>query len=137
MLVQKALVLTVSTVAFARSIHIRQTAAPEGSSILDVQTSGNGCPHDTTNVTINANQTVTVQNLTGFQVESGPGRQKGSSKNCAVHVSLSYPDGYQFQLVQSGFIGKAALDPGVQGSFFSSFFYSKDAGNVVRILKPL
>ena len=64
----------------------------------------------------------------GFQTYIGPGipaNQK--TKNCQLHLNLRYPTGFQFAIVDSTYHGYAQLDPGVTGTFYSTYYFSQDA----------
>lgn len=67
-----------------------------------------------------------------FQTYIGPGTtQADRSKNCQIHLNLKYPGGFQFAVVESTYHGYAQLDAGVTGNFFSTYFFSQDAGATV------
>ena len=51
------------------------------------------------------------------------------TKNCQLHVVLSYPAGFSFAVVDSTYHGFALLEKGVKGSFLSTYFFSSDAGD--------
>jgi hypothetical protein len=63
-----------------------------------------------------------------FQTYIGPGTVVSDhTKNCQLHLNLAYPGGFQFAVVDSTYHGYAQLDPGVTGSFFSTYYFSEDA----------
>ena len=51
------------------------------------------------------------------------------SKNCQLHVTLEYPSGFSFAVVDSTYHGFALLEKGVTGDFISTYFFSSDADN--------
>lgn len=63
-----------------------------------------------------------------FQTYIGPGTVAADkSKNCAIHLNLKYPGGFQYAVVDATYHGFARLDPGVTGSFITTYFFSQDA----------
>lgn len=107
---------------------------PDGTIISQITNSGNGCPRNTLNITTNPDFSIVVSKLSGFQVSLGPNIPPAEkSKNCAIHVSLTYPPGWQFMLVQSSFSGFAKVDQGVGGHFYTQYFVSSNAGNTVGL----
>lgn len=50
------------------------------------------------------------------------------TKNCQLHVTLEYPEGFSFAVVDSVYHGFALLERGVKGDFFSTYYFSEDAG---------
>jgi hypothetical protein len=107
-------------------LNTRQSAPPDGSvKIGRVMTGGNGCLQGSVPFNIYSNQTVIFQRLTEFHVSLGPSIAAAErTKNCAFHIDITYPTGWQFLLVQSSYGGYARLDKGVGGHFFAQYFLS-------------
>lgn len=107
---------------------------PDGTIITQITNSGNGCPRNTLNITTNPDLSIVASKLSSFQVSLGPNiSPTEKSKNCAIHISLTYPPGWQFMLVQSSFSGFAKVDQGVGGHFYTQYFVSSNAGNTVSL----
>lgn len=65
-----------------------------------------------------------------FQTYIGPGYDlTDKTKNCQLHLNLQYPGGFQFSVVDSTYHGYAQLDPGVTGTFYSTYYFSQSAGD--------
>lgn len=63
-----------------------------------------------------------------FQTYIGPGVSPTlKSKNCQLHLTLKYPSGFQFAVLDSTYHGYAQLEPGVTGTFYSTYYFSQDA----------
>ena len=111
--------------------------APEGTNITQITNSGNGCPRNTLSITSNPDLSIVFSKLNDFQVSLGPDISPSEkSKNCAIHISFTYPPGWQFMLVQSSFAGWAKVDAGVGGHFYSQYFVSSNASNTVSLPFP-
>ncbi|KAG8159676.1 hypothetical protein KVR01_010313 [Diaporthe batatas] len=105
-------------------------AAAQDITISKVQYSGNGCPQGTVSTSISSDKTVVTLGFDGFQTYIGPGTSiKDRTKNCQIHLTLSYPAGYSFAVVDSTYHGYAQLEAGVTGTFFSQYYFSSDASN--------
>jgi len=96
---------------------------------VTITTSGNGCAHNTVDI---SGSSATSQFITGqlkdFSAELSPtSNQKDQSRNCNFMVQVTYPAGMKFTIQPSNFEGYARLDPGVQGKFFQSFYFSGNA----------
>ncbi|KAL1874345.1 hypothetical protein VTK73DRAFT_477 [Phialemonium thermophilum] len=90
--------------------------------------SGNGCPQGTVSTSISPDKTVITFGFDGFQTYIGPGyNPTEKTKNCQLHLNLKYPGGFQFAVVDSTYHGYAQLDPGVTGTFYSTYYFSQDA----------
>jgi hypothetical protein len=101
---------------------------PRDIQISGVSTSGNGCPQGTVSYDISPDRTVVTLGFDGFQTYIGPGTKPADrSKNCQIHLTLRYPSGWQFSVVDSTYHGYAQLDSGVTGTFYSTYFFSQDA----------
>jgi hypothetical protein len=101
---------------------------PKEIQIQSATFSGNGCPQGTVSTSISPDKTVVTFGFDGFQTYIGPSvpaNQK--TKNCQLHLSLKYPGGFQFSVVESTYHGYAQLDPGVTGTFYSTYYFSQDA----------
>lgn len=90
--------------------------------------SGNGCPQGTVSTSISPDRTVLTFGFDAFQTYIGPGVSvMERNKNCALHLNLKYPGGFQFAVVDTTYHGYAILEKGVTGQFFSTYFFSQDA----------
>ena len=124
-------IVLLATVA-STTVHTRQSGSPDGVAITQVNNNGNGCSGNSTSITITPDQTIVLSRLNDFRVSTGPDISPAErSKNCAIHVSVTYPNGWQFRLVQSTYSGYAYLDPGVAGHFYAQYFVSSNAENTV------
>lgn len=86
------------------TLRTRQSAPPNDSvKIGRVTTSGNGCLQASVPFNINnPDQTVVFQRLAEFHVSLGPSIAAAErTKNCAFHIEMTYPKGWQFLLNQS------------------------------------
>jgi len=73
-------------------------------------------------------KTVITYGFDAFQTYIGPGTVPADrSKNCALHLNLQYPGGFQYAVVDATYHGWARLDSGVTGTFLTSYFFSQDA----------
>lgn len=62
-----------------------------------------------------------------FQTYIGPGTTiMDRTKNCQLHVTLEYPSGFSFAVVDSVYHGFALLEEGVKGDFLSMYYFSDD-----------
>ncbi len=114
-------------------------AAPAGNSsdtpppadeitINRASTSGSGCPRRAVSCDISPDRTVVTLGFDEFQTYIGRGRNAGDrEKDCDIHLSLRYPSGYTFAVVDATYHGFAQLDSGVTGSMSST--YSFQSGN--------
>jgi len=101
---------------------------PKEIQIVSASFSGNGCPQNSVSTSISPDRTVITFGFDKFQTYIGPGAAVGDkTKNCALHLNLKYPGGFQFAVVDSTYHGYAQLDKGVTGTFFSTYFFSQDA----------
>jgi hypothetical protein len=102
---------------------------PKEIQIVSATWSGNGCPSNSVSTSISPDRTVITFGFDKFQTYIGPniGRQE-NTKNCALHLNLKYPGGFQFAVVDSTYHGFALLENGVTGTFLSTYFFSQDAG---------
>lgn len=67
-----------------------------------------------------------------FQTYWGPGTSGADhSKNCQLHLTLKYPGGFQYSVVDATYHGWARMDAGVTGSFVTSYYFSQDASKTV------
>jgi len=53
-------------------------------------------------------------------------------RNCALHVNIRYPGGYQFSVMTASYNGYARLDPGVIAKMTASYFFTQSAERIVR-----
>ncbi|GAB1312499.1 hypothetical protein MFIFM68171_02709 [Madurella fahalii] len=101
---------------------------PSQIQIVDASFSGSGCPQGTVSTSISPDKTVITFGFDAFQTEIGPGtRMPDRTKNCQLHLSLKYPGGFQFSVVESTYHGYAQLEKGVTGNFYSTYYFSQDA----------
>ncbi|KAK0667799.1 hypothetical protein QBC41DRAFT_395220 [Cercophora samala] len=90
--------------------------------------SGNGCPQGSVSTSISPDKTVVTFGFDRFQTYIGPGYDPtAKTKNCQLHLSLKYPSGFQFAVVESTYHGYAQLEKGVTGTFYSTYYFSQDA----------
>jgi hypothetical protein len=105
---------------------------PDGTNVTQVTNSGNGCPRNTLTITTNPDQTIVFSKLNAFETNLGPNISPAEkSKNCAFHVSITYPADWQFMLVQSTFFGWARVDQGIGGHFYTQYFVASNASYTV------
>ncbi|KAH6643455.1 hypothetical protein BKA67DRAFT_528026 [Truncatella angustata] len=105
------------------------TPSPNEIQIVSTSNSGNGCPQGTVTTDLSPDRTVVTFGFDGFQTYIGPGfTAADKTKNCQLHLNLKYPGGFQFAIVESTYHGFAQLDKGVTGTFYSTYFFSQDAG---------
>ncbi|KAJ9131622.1 hypothetical protein NKR23_g11653 [Pleurostoma richardsiae] len=101
---------------------------PNEIQIQSASFSGNGCPQGTVSTSISPDKTVITFGFDSFQTYIGPGiSPTEKTKNCQLHLSLKYPGGFQFAIVDSTYHGYAQLDKGVTGTFYSTYYFSQDA----------
>ncbi|KAK3372265.1 hypothetical protein B0H63DRAFT_527117 [Podospora didyma] len=101
---------------------------PSQIQILSATFSGNGCPQGTVSTSISPDKTVITFGFDKFQTYIGPGyNPTEKTKNCQLHLSLKYPGGFQFSVVESTYHGYALLEKGVTGTFYSTYYFSQDA----------
>jgi hypothetical protein len=101
---------------------------PKEIQIISATWSGNGCPQNSVSTSISPDRTVITFGFDKFQTYIGPGVSIAEkTKNCALHLNLKYPGGFQFAVVDSTYHGFAQLDKGVTGTFYSTYFFSQDA----------
>ncbi|RKU41420.1 hypothetical protein DL546_003669 [Coniochaeta pulveracea] len=101
---------------------------PSQIQILSAAFSGNGCPQGSVSTSISPDRTVITFGFDKFQTYIGPGYDPTQkTKNCQLHLNLKYPGGFQFAVVDSTYHGYAQLDPGVTGTFYSTYYFSQGA----------
>jgi hypothetical protein len=101
---------------------------PREIQVVSATWSGNGCPQNSVSTSISPDRTVITFGFDKFQTFIGPGvAVQEKTKNCALHLNLKYPGGFQFAVVDSTYHGFAQLDAGVTGTFYSTYFFSQDA----------
>jgi len=101
---------------------------PKEIQIISATWSGNGCPSNSVSTSISPDRTVITFGFDAFQTYIGPDVSPlEKTKNCALHLNLKYPGGFQFSVVESTYHGFALLESGVTGTFFSTYFFSQDA----------
>lgn len=95
--------------------------------------SGNGCPQGSVSSIISPDRTVITFGFDSFQAYIGPNANQGDKqKNCQLHLDLRYPGGYQMSVMQATYHGYVRLDAGVTASFYSTYFFSQAANQIVR-----
>lgn len=78
------------------------------------------------------NDQIVTLGFDSFQTYIGPGTTiKDNSKNCELHLTLNYPSGYSFAVVDSTYHGYAQLDSGVMGNFYSTYYFSSNAAKTL------
>lgn len=123
-------VLLASALAAAGPVIIEDKPSPDLITIISASASGNGCPQGTVTTDISADRTVITFGFDAFQTYIGPGTTLADrTKNCQLHLNLKYPGGFQFAVVESTYHGYAQLEPGVTGTFYSTYYFSQDAGS--------
>ncbi|KAF2004025.1 hypothetical protein P154DRAFT_543505 [Amniculicola lignicola CBS 123094] len=96
--------------------------------IISSSYSGSGCPQGSVSTSTSPDKTVITFGFDQFQTYIGPGTVPADhSKNCQLHLSLKYPGGFQYAVVDATYHGWARLDAGVTGQFITSYFFSQDA----------
>jgi hypothetical protein len=130
-----AFLVALAPVTCSVLLNTRQSAPSDGSvKIGRVTTSGNGCLQGSVPFNIYPNQTVILQRLTEFHVSLGPNIAAAEgTKNCAFHVEITYPAGWQFLLQQSSYGGFARLDKGIGGHFIAQYYLSSAPSNSVSL----
>jgi hypothetical protein len=99
-------------------------AIPAASSVVikSVSTSGSGCPAGSVSISISDERSVVTLGFDDFDTYIGPGTQTSDhSKACDVHLSLRFPKGYTFGVLDATYHGYAQLDPGVTGNLSSTY----------------
>ncbi|KAH6723323.1 hypothetical protein BKA61DRAFT_464280 [Leptodontidium sp. MPI-SDFR-AT-0119] len=123
-------VLLLPALALANPVAKRQSKAPPADEIkiISAQSSGNGCPQGSVTSTISPDRTLVTFGFDAFQTYIGPSaKQADKTKQCQIHLSLQYPGGFQYSVVDATYHGWARLDAGVTGTFVSSYFFSQAA----------
>lgn len=101
---------------------------PSQITIAAASFSGNGCPQGTVSTSFSSDKTVVTFGFDAFQTYIGPGTVVADrTKNCQLHLTLNYPGGFQFAVLDSTYHGYAQLDTGVTGTFLSTYYFSQDA----------
>jgi len=96
--------------------------------IKEVDSSGTGCPQGSVSQSLSTDGTVVTFGFDSFYAEIGPdAAQADKTKNCQLHLTLDYPGGFQYALVDAVYHGYARLDAGVTGTFLSTYFFSQNA----------
>jgi len=127
--------LTVAIPVENSPVRLRGLSAfkPGDITIKDASASGNGCPQSTFSTTISDDREYVTFGFDKFQAYIGPSAaQSDKTKQCQIHLSLNYPQGLHFTVLESTYHGWARLDPGVTGSFVSSYYFSQDASHTAQ-----
>jgi hypothetical protein len=104
------------------------TPDPKQIQISSATFSGNGCPQGSASSSLSLDATVVTFGFDKFQTYIGPTYDPTTkTKNCQLHLTLKYPTGFQFAVVDSTYHGYAQLEKGVTGTFFSTYYFSQDA----------
>jgi len=124
--------LLLPALALATPIERRQEASTTPSAdqiiIQSVSTSGTGCPQGSVSTTLDTTGTVVTFGFDSFLALIGPqAAQADKSKACQLHLDLHYPGGFQYAVVDAVYHGYARLDPGVTGTFLSTYYFSQNA----------
>ncbi|KAF2272355.1 uncharacterized protein EI97DRAFT_385884 [Westerdykella ornata] len=124
----KVAALLLPVLAAANPLPQASKPDPAQITIVDTSYSGNGCPQGSVSTTTSQDKTVITYGFDKFQTYIGPGTSPSDkSKNCALHLNLRYPGGFQYAVVDATYHGFARLDPGVTGTFLTTYFFSQDA----------
>lgn len=116
-----------AAVPLAGSNGVSDLPDPSEVQIISATPSGNGCPQNSFSTSMSPDRTVVTFGFDSFQVYIGPGISiSDTTKNCALHLDLKYPSGFQFAVIDSTYHGFAQLDEGVTATFFSTYFFSTD-----------
>ncbi|KAF1985910.1 hypothetical protein K402DRAFT_356318 [Aulographum hederae CBS 113979] len=142
----KSLLLTAFLPLFAAASPIEITpgdtfdAPPAGSVKISgsPQTSGSGCPQGTVSTSLSDDRSTVTFGFDAFQAYFGPDtKQSDRSKNCAIHLTLNYPGGFQYSIMQATYHGYARLDNGVRGTFYSTYFFSQNAAATANTITTI
>jgi len=122
-----SILLLLPALAFASPVAKRQGPSADLIKILDVSTSGTGCPQGSVSTSLSTDGQVVTIGFDSFLALIGPtAAQADKSKNCQIHSNLQYPGGFQYSVVEAVYHGYARLDPGVTGTFLSTYFFSQN-----------
>lgn len=125
---QISLLPALATAAAVLNPDLDEGPDPKQIQITGATWSGNGCPQGTVSTSLSTDRTVVTFGFDAFQTYIGAGiSPMENSKNCQLHLSLKYPGGFQFAVVESTYHGYAILDTGVTGTFYSTYYFSQDA----------
>lgn len=103
---------------------------PKEIQIISTSWSGNGCPQGSVSSSLSPDRKVVTFGFDKFQVYIGPGYSPTEkTKNCQLHLNLKYPPGFSFTVVESTYHGFAQLDPEVTANFYSTYYFSQNAGD--------
>jgi hypothetical protein len=70
-------------------LETRQAPPPDKITIVNAQTSGNGCPQGTVSTSFSPDKTLVTFGFDAFQTYIGPGtKPQDKSKNCQIHLTL-------------------------------------------------
>jgi len=108
---------------------------PTGSqvTIQDSTYSGSGCPQGSVSTILSEDHTAITLGFDSFQVFIGPNvKPQDKSKNCAIHLGIRYPGGFQLSVVDATFHGYARLDDGVTASLYTTYFFSHAASKTAN-----
>ncbi|KAF2395601.1 hypothetical protein EJ06DRAFT_517786 [Trichodelitschia bisporula] len=109
------------------------TPPPDQITIIDTQTSGTGCPQGSVSTIFSPDRTIVTFGFDSFVAFIGPtSNPPDETKNCQIHMSLKYPGGFQYSLMDATYHGFAQLDPGVTGHFASTYYFSNNASNTAK-----
>jgi hypothetical protein len=62
--------------------------------------------------------------------------QDQATKQYQLYLTLQYPGGFQYSIVDAVYHGYAQLDPGVTGNFISTYYFFQDAADTVHLPPP-
>jgi hypothetical protein len=90
--------------------------------IKSVSTSGSGCPAGSVSISISTDRTTVTLGFDDFDTYIGPGANTSdNNKSCDIHLSVRFPSGYTFGVLDATYHGYAQLDSGVTGNLSSSY----------------
>jgi hypothetical protein len=100
--------------------------------INSVSTSGSGCPSGTVSVSISTDRTVVTLGFDDFHLAVGVSfTPQDADKNCQILLSLAYPPGYTYSVLETTYHGFAQLDAGVTGTIEAEYTFADDRGRAI------
>jgi hypothetical protein len=108
---------------------------PDSFAISNVIYAGSGCPAGSVASDVAPDRAAFTLLFDNYVAEAGPGISLSAGrKNCQLNITFQCTPGWQFALVDLDTRGYAALDPGVNGTQKTIFYFQGDAnqGSVQR-----
>jgi len=125
-----AAVLLPALAAASLITHTSRDNSPDLSSvqISAVAFSGTGCPTGSVSTDLSPDKTVVTFGFDAFQTYIGAGTTvHDHSKNCQLHLNLTYSDNLQFAVVGSTYHSFAQLDTGLTYTILSTYYFPQNA----------